>query len=145
MKEKTVSAVDIIVERENKVLMLVRNKEPFEGRLVIPGGGVKFGERVEDAAVREMEEETGLKVKPKEILGVYSDIERDTRWHSVSTCFVCDIVSGKERISREAKEIKWIDLNELDTKEIGFDHKKMLKDYIRWKENRGTYWSSKGP
>lgn len=137
-----VVAVDMIIEKDDKIVLLLRDKEPFRGMIVVPGGKVEYGETVEEAAIRESKEETGLKVKLKDILGVYSDPKRDPRWHSVSVAFVEEIVSGKLKGSYEG-EPKWYSMDEIDFDKMGFDHGKILKDYMKWKKSKGTFWSSK--
>lgn len=137
-----VVAVDMIIEKDDKIVLLVRDKEPFRGSIVVPGGKVEYGETVEEAAIRETREETGLKVKLKDILGVYSDPKRDPRWHSVSVAFVEEAVGGKLKGSYEG-EPKWYSIDEIDFDNMGFDHGKILKDYMKWKNSKGTFWSSK--
>ena len=61
-------------------IVLIQRKNPPHG-LALPGGFVEIGERVEDACVREMKEETGLDVVLRHLLGVYSDPRRDPRFH----------------------------------------------------------------
>ena len=56
--------------------------------MVLPGGFVNEGERVEDAAIREVKEETSLDIEINNILGVYSDPSRDPRGHIMSTVFI---------------------------------------------------------
>jgi 8-oxo-dGTP diphosphatase len=66
--------VDAIVEKEGKILLVKRKKDPFKDKWSFPGGKVDSGERVEDAIKRELLEETSLTVEPTDILGVYSDL-----------------------------------------------------------------------
>lgn len=139
-------AVNWIIEKNGKILLLKRNTKPFIGKWEIGGGFVNYGEKVEDALVREVKEETNLIVKPKEILGVYSEINRDPRKHVVSVCFVVDLIGGELRLNEENKDAKWFNINEIDFDNLAFDHNKIIKDYIKWKRNKRTYWSSKkGP
>src|SRR5438034_11808858 len=86
---------DIILEHNSKVLMIRRKKDPFKGQLALPGGFVNEGETVEDAMKREAMEETSLVVEPIDILGVYSDAERDPRKHIMTTGFGGRIVEGE--------------------------------------------------
>jgi len=138
MKVKTpVSAVDMIIEKASKIVLLHRGTEPYKDTLVLPGGLVEIGETVEHAAVRESMEETGLK-----ILGVYSNPKRDPRFHSVSTVFTAEVVDGKLNGSYEGRP-KWYSLEEINFSDMGFDHAKILKDYIKWKKSGGTFWTSK--
>ena len=76
--------VDVILERESKILMVRRKKDPYKDRLALPGGFVNEGETVEDAMKREAMEETSLEIHPIDVLGVYSDPRRDPRKHIVT-------------------------------------------------------------
>jgi 8-oxo-dGTP diphosphatase len=134
--------VDIIIEKNNKVVLIKRKNEPFRNMLAIPGGFVEYGETVEHAAVREAKEETGLKIKLIEILGVYSIPTRDPRKHTLGTEFIAKPLSKKLKASTDAKEAKWYSLNEIKSKKLSFDHAQVIKDYMKWKKNKGTYWST---
>ena len=78
-------AVDVVLVRPDGSIVLVRRaKEPFKGCWALPGGFVRYGERVEDAARREAREETGLEVAIEGLVGVYSEPDRDPRGHVIS-------------------------------------------------------------
>ncbi|NPA32404.1 MAG: NUDIX hydrolase, partial [Aquificae bacterium] len=85
---------------------------------------------VEDAAVREMKEETGLDVKLTRLLGVYSDPSRDPRAHVVSVVWVGD-ASGEPKAGSDAKEVKVFKLEEIPLSRLVFDHKKIILDFMR--------------
>lgn len=136
------SAVDIIIAKGNKIILIDRIIEPFKSKPEIVGGLVEYGETVENAAIREAKEETGLKIKLKDILGVYSDKKRDPRYHTITTALIAEAVSGGLRGSFEGKP-RWADINKINLKNLGFDHGKILKDYLKWKRKKGTYWSTK--
>jgi ADP-ribose pyrophosphatase YjhB (NUDIX family) len=143
-----VPAVDIIIEESTRILLVKRKYEPFKDHLEPPGGFVEEGEKVEDAAIREVREETSLDIELVDILGVYSDPKRDPRGHTVSTVFVGKAISTnngefKAVAKDDAAEIKWLSINSVDNEKLGFDHKQILSDYKRWKESGGTFWSSK--
>jgi 8-oxo-dGTP diphosphatase len=144
-----IPTVDVIIERDSRILMVRRKNEPYRAFLALPGGFVKEGERIEDAARREANEETSLNVGLADILGVYSDPKRDPRGHIISTVFVgLNPVDNDTELLHasahdDAAEIEWIDLEALDDSDIAFDHKKVLLDYKAWKVSRGTFWSSK--
>ena len=133
--------VDAIVEKDDKLLLVRRKKDPFKGSLTFPGGKVDEGERVEDGLKRELKEETNLDVEPTDILGVYSDPSRDPRGHRISITFLATIKSGDAKAADDAESIEWLPINE--QKDLAFDHNKILKDYRQWKQTKGTYWSSK--
>ena len=87
-----------VVVREGRVLLIRRGKEPLYGRWVVPGGTVELGETLEEALVREMEEETGLRVEPLEVLTVFDRIEREGErvvYHYVIVDYLCRWRSGR--------------------------------------------------
>ena len=135
-------AVDPLIIKGNKIVLLKRALTPFKGMLEFPGGMVEYDETVEHAVVREAEEETGLKIKVKDILGVYSEKSRDPRFHAVTVAFIVEPVGGKLRGSFEG-EPAWYDIDEVKSKKLGFGHAKILRDYIAWRKKKGTYWSTK--
>jgi len=125
--------VDIIFEIGDGVLLIERKNEPHGWAL--PGGFVDYGETVEKAAVREAKEETNLDAVNLHLFGVYSDPKRDSRFHTVSIVYLATargeagIVAGDDAIG--AKVFREEELPE----NIVFDHKKILKDYFRWKKS----------
>ncbi len=110
-------------------IVLIERKNPPVG-LALPGGFVEVGESVEEAAVREMEEETGLKVKLSGLLGVYSDPKRDPRFHVVSVVFIGD-ARGEPRAGSDAKEVRVFRLEDIPLDRLVFDHKRIILDFLR--------------
>ncbi|WP_297452685.1 NUDIX hydrolase [Persephonella sp.] len=126
-------AVDGIIqlfdENDNfKGIVLIERKNPPLG-LAIPGGFVDVGETVEQALVREMKEETSLDVEIVRLLGVYSEPNRDPRFHTISITFVCKAY-GQPKASSDAKEVKVFKLEEIPFDKLVFDHAKILRDYL---------------
>jgi len=121
-------AVDGIVPYEGGIVLIRRGREPFKGRLALPGGFVECGETVEEAVVREVREETGLRVRPERLVGVYSDPDRDPRGHVVSVCFLCRVEGGELRAGSDAADVEVVDPGELSPEDLAFDHYKMLRD-----------------
>lgn len=138
-----IPTVDIIIERNNKIVLIRRKNEPFKGKLALPGGFVNWGETVENAAMREAKEETSLDVKLKEILGIYSIPNRDPRGHLMTTVFIAKPINGKVKGGDDASSASWFKINKKVLNELSFDHRKILTDYLKWKKKRGTYWSTK--
>ncbi|MEM5815047.1 MAG: NUDIX hydrolase [Candidatus Aenigmatarchaeota archaeon] len=134
--------VDSVTEKNGKILVIKRLIPPFVGKYCFPGGHLRHNETVEECVVRETYEETGIKVLPEEILGVYSKNGRDPRGHIISIVFVCKPLSIKIKSSFEGFAY-WIDLKKLKKEEMGFDHQKILNDYILWKKKKQTFWSDK--
>ncbi len=121
-------AVDLIIEREGEVVLVKRGFEPFQSMWALPGGHVEQGERVEEAAVREAVEETGLEIEVEDVLGIYDEPGRDPRGPVISVAYVCRPVGGELEADTDAEEAKWFDLDGLPG-ELGFDHGKILADY----------------
>ena len=96
--------VDTIIQRDSRILLVKRKNDPFKGYLVLPGGFVNEGERVEDAAKREVKEETSLNIELLDILGVYSDPTRDPRGHMMSTVFIAKISSHNDKVDAVAQD-----------------------------------------
>ncbi len=126
-----------------------RAQDPYAGLLALPGGHVDCGEMVEEAVLRELEEECSLDARLVSILGVYSDPKRDPRGQRVSTVFIGDWISGRPKAGDDAKSAIWIDLREIGELirkgEIAFDHALMIEDFKRWLKGpkSDTFWSSK--
>jgi len=126
--------VDGIIERDDKLLLARRKKDPFKGSLSFPGGKVDEGEKVEDALKRELKEETNFDIEPTDILGVYSDPSRDPRGHRVSITFIATIKSGEAKAADDAESIVWLPINE--QQDLAFDHNKILNGYWSTKKYR---------
>lgn len=119
--------VDIIIEQDENILLIDRKFKPLG--LTLPGGHVNYNETIEHAAKRETKEETGLDIRIRDILSVYSDPKRDPRKHAVSVVFIAE-ANGKAKAGSDAKDIKYISRKNIP-KNIAFDHKKIIDDYFR--------------
>ena len=117
--------VDVIIPSEGRVVLIRRGSDPYEGQWALPGGFVEVGETVEQAAVREAAEETGLAVELARLVGVYSDHGRDPRGHNVSVAFLARVLSGELSAATDAAEAALLDP---DTVELAFDHSRIIAD-----------------
>jgi 8-oxo-dGTP diphosphatase len=122
-------ATDGIVVRDHKILLVRRKKQPFRGRWALPGGFVEYGEKTEDAVVREVLEETGLETKVDRLAGVYSDPNRDPRGHVISIVYVLDVVGGELKAGDDASDLRFFDLKGLP--DLSFDHGKIIEDVLQ--------------
>lgn len=120
--------VDGIITKGERILLIERGKPPFKGKYALPGGFVEYGETVEDAVVREIEEETGQKTGVKRLVGVYSDPERDPRGHTVSVVFELKNTDGEVEGGSDAASASFISLKDLP--ELAFDHSKIINDFL---------------
>lgn len=126
-----IPTVDIIIELEDKGIILIKRKNPPYG-WAIPGGFVDYGESLEDAAKREAKEETSLDVELIKQFHTYSDPKRDDRFHTISTVYIAK-AKGEPKAEDDAAEVGVFKEDNLP-EPIVFDHKEILKDYFkkRW-------------
>jgi 8-oxo-dGTP diphosphatase len=113
-----------------EVLLIKRRKEPFKDRWAFPGGFVDEHESLENAAARELQEETGLKgIKLKQI-GAFGDPGRDPRGHTVSVVFAAVLEKRQEaRAADDASDAQWHSARR--PPKLAFDHKQILKIAIK--------------
>jgi ADP-ribose pyrophosphatase YjhB (NUDIX family) len=121
--------VDGIVEYREGIVMVERSNPPFGWAL--PGGFVDYGESAEDAVAREIKEETGLDFVSFKQFKVFSQGNRDPRFHTASVVFVGE-GRGNLRAASDAKDAGVFRLDSLPGK-IAFDHRKIIEDYIKIK------------
>ena len=133
MKEKfenPAATVDLIVPYENGIVLIQRKRNPFKGYWALPGGFLNCGkENLEEAAVRELEEETHIIAKPEDLVlfGVNSEPNRDPRGHVISHQYVVKRYEGKPRADDDAANLR---IFKTLPKRLAFDHEKILKDYF---------------
>ncbi len=103
------------------ICLIKRGKLPYKGMYAIPGGFVEYGETTGQAAVREVEEETGLKTEITGLVGVFSDPKRDPRWHTITTAYHLEFKGGELRGGDDAAEARFLPVDDLPS-DIAFDH-----------------------
>jgi 8-oxo-dGTP diphosphatase len=118
--------VDVVVATAGGIV-LVERKNPPHG-WALPGGFIDYGERVEDAARREVREETGLDVELVHLLGVYSDPSRDPRHHTMTVVYV-GRAEGVPRGGDDAARAEVFDPRDLPGP-LCFDHDRVVEDYL---------------
>lgn len=121
------TADTVIRRRDGSIVLVKRLNPPFKNFYAIPGGFVEYGETVEEAAIREAKEETGLDVRIRRLVGVYSDPDRDPRGHVVTIAYLAGEIGGRLRPGSDAREVKAF--REIPSK-LAFDHRKILRDAL---------------
>ena len=124
-------AVGAFVVKDKKVLLVKRNRSPGKGLWAIPGGRVKLGETLQNAAEREVQEETGITIKAGSPVYTFDFIETDnqgnTRFHYVIVDLMADYISGQPLAGDDASEARWFASDELNTLPISDSTDKALK------------------
>jgi len=124
-------AVGAIVFKDNRVLLVRRGKAPAKGAWSIPGGSVNLGERLQEAAEREILEETGLTIKANEPIYTFDVVRRDDtgriRFHYVIIDFNADYVSGELQPGDDAMDARWVSAGELNDLAVSPATQKLLR------------------
>lgn len=126
----TADCIVITKEAEPRVLLIERGDEPFKGCWAFPGGFMNMDETTEQCAIRELEEETGLKVNEVHQIGAYSKVDRDPRGRTVTVAYLAIIdvpmaVCGQD----DAAKAQWFPLSTLP--KLAFDHEDIMQDAIK--------------
>ncbi len=109
--------VGAVILDGTRVLLARRGRAPSAGKWSIPGGLVDVGERLEDTLLREIEEESGLRVRLLGLCGVIDRVVREqdaVRYHYVIIDYAAEPVGGRLRAGSDAAEVRWVELDELD-------------------------------
>ena len=115
-KEWPIPAVISVIIQNGKALLVQRRNEPDANLWGFPGGKIELGETIEEAAERELLEETSIKGKAKKIFSAHSFIDKNNEsidHHFVILSVICEWVSGEAKAGDDAKDTKWIKLSEL--------------------------------
>lgn len=116
----------VVFDSSDRLLLVRRANEPFKGMHALPGGFVDAGETVEQAALRELREETGIVGRIDKLIGVYSDPKRDPRGPTVSVAFLVTpantLAEGGDDAAEAAFIADWRGLS------LAFDHERIVAD-----------------
>lgn len=119
----------VVFDRAGRLLLIKRAKPPFKGAYALPGGFVEIGETVEQAALRELREETGVSGRVVRLIGVYSDPKRDPRFHTVSCAFLVQPRTTKAAGGDDAASAGFI--ADWRGRRLAFDHAKIVADALK--------------
>ncbi|MFO7964600.1 MAG: NUDIX hydrolase [Desulfobacterales bacterium] len=110
-------AVGALVCRDNRILLIKRGKSPSKGIWSVPGGRVELGETLQEAAEREVLEETGISVKAGDPVYVFDMISRDENaaieYHFVIVDVSADYLSGEIKAGDDAVDARWVRPDEM--------------------------------
>ena len=110
-------AVSAAIFRDGRVLIVRRARPPAHGLFTLPGGGVELGETLEQAVLREVQEETALAIEPVELVGFRQAIVRDASGrverHFVILPFAARYIGGDIALNEELAEAQWLAPSEI--------------------------------
>ena len=112
-----------------KVLLIERGCEPYKGSWAFPGGFMRIDESAEQCAMRELVEETGLKLTYMDQLGAFSGVYRDPRERVVSIAFYALVKSSEVRGGDDAAQAQWFSVDKVP--QLAFDHDYILREAMK--------------
>ncbi|MDM8555372.1 NUDIX hydrolase [Desulfococcaceae bacterium HSG7] len=135
-------AVGAVVFKQNKVLLVKRGKPPSQNEWAIPGGSVELGETLQQAAEREIYEETGIVIRAQEPIFVFDMVQKDEsdkiRFHYIIIDLIAEYKSGKLLPGDDALDARWFTENEIKNPMINRMTQNLLEKYF----NRPENWAS---
>lgn len=126
------------------LLLVKRGNEPYKGKWAVPGGFIELEEELEDAAARELEEETGLVAVRLEQMRTFGAVGRDPRGRQITVVFMGIAEEGQDRLRAgdDAAEAKWFDIDKLP-ESMAFDHREVAQFAIGKLKGMTLYRESK--
>ena len=124
----------IIINSRDQILLIQRSNNPFKDHWALPGGflDTKNDKTLEDAIIREVKEETGLKLESIILrqFKTYGHINRDPRQRTITVVYFYKYMHGHQLIKAgsDTKDVHWFSINLLHTLKIAFDHEKIIYD-----------------
>ena len=129
-------AVGAIVFKGSEVLLVRRANAPAQDVWAIPGGSVNLGESLQQAAEREIREETSVRIRAGEPVFTFDYIDRDTagrvRFHYVIVDLMADYISGEPQPGDDAADARWVSEGALETLKVSAMTLKLLKTQFRF-------------
>jgi 8-oxo-dGTP diphosphatase len=132
--ERPVVGVGGVVIEQGRALLIRRGGEPLKGQWSIPGGTLETGETLEEGTRREMEEETGLRVRVVELIEVFERIFREPadggsrpRFHFVILDYLCERIAGDARAGSDVTDVAWVAEDDLGAYDLTPTATRILK------------------
>jgi mutator protein MutT len=123
--------VGAVIIQDGRILLEKRKNEPGKGKWSIPGGLVELGETVEQTAIREVKEETGLEVEKPEHIDVVDNVVRDengkVKYHFVIIDYFVKLKGGTMKAMSDAEELRWVTFDEVEK----YDLTKTFREFFK--------------
>jgi 8-oxo-dGTP diphosphatase len=135
-------AVGAVVFKDDRVLLVRRGKAPASGLWAIPGGRVELGETLQEAAEREIREETGITVKAREPVFTFDVVDRDDtggiRFHYVIVDLMADYVAGELRPGDDALDARWVSPEKIKNLNLSEMTRKFLHQHFGFETHKNS-------
>ena len=142
--KRPVVGVGAIILDGDKILLEKRKNSPGKGKWSVPGGLVELGERIEQAAIREVKEETGLDVYEPRLVGIVDHISLDekgtVKYHFVIVDYLVTVKSGKPKAASDAEALKWVPFNEVEEYALTESFRRFFQGNRQRLENPSLYF-----
>jgi len=127
-KQPALAADCVVFDKAGRLLLIRRKNPPFQGQYALPGGFVDYGERMEEAALRELREETGISGRIVRLVGVYSRPDRDPRGHCVSAVYLVEAGGQQPVAGDDAASAEFV--TDFRAEKLAFDHDEIVTDAL---------------
>lgn len=127
--------VGIILFKQDRVMLIKRGKPPKQGEWSLPGGAQELGETVEQTALRELYEETGLNGEIISLVDVINSVDRDDqgriRHHYTLIDFVARWTDGEARAGGDAVDAQWFNVNNIKALNLWSETERVIEEAYR--------------
>lgn len=133
MQEIALTVDAVVVHKggeSHKIVLIQRKNHPFQGQWALPGGFVENEEELEDAAIRELSEETGINLKSMIQVYAFGKPDRDPRKRVVTIAYLA-VLKDRPKIkgASDANQAEWIDVDQLP--ELAYDHAEIINKALK--------------
>lgn len=124
-----VPAAGVVIQKDNKILLVKRKYEPYKGDWCLPAGFMEYDESPEKCAIRETKEEINLDVELDGLFGVYSGKD-DPRTHAVLIMYWAKVKGGELKPGDDAEEVRFFGKDEVPQNIAFLAHRQIIKEYF---------------
>lgn len=134
--QKPEVAVGALVFKNKKVLLIKRDQPPSQGLWALPGGKVNLAETLQQAAAREILEETGVTIIPGQPIYTFENIQRDEngklQFHYVIIDLLAEFKEGELKAGDDASDVGWFSLADLEKIPVNESTKNLVRQYLKF-------------